>query len=169
VKFTFVLSLLLLLSSAFSIAQEINKKGIESKNNEEILIGICSYEGISSYMPDFDSKLKAYNPDLKICDELKIKCSDITFTVVLATWCDDSKDQVPVFSKVMSSVSYDLTKINYICVDRTKSTQEYNDTDLKIEKVPTFIIFRNGKEIGRIIETPVQTMEFDLSKIITGS
>lgn len=168
-KFASVLSLLLILVNTFLFAQELNKKGIESKNNEEILIGKCTYDGISGYMTDFTAKLKAYNPDKKICDELKLKCSDISFTVVLATWCDDSKDQVPVFSNIMNAIGYDLSTINFICVDRTKSTVDYNDTDLKIEKVPTFIIYRKGVEIGRIIETPVQTMEFDLSKIISGS
>ena len=165
----FLLTFALICIVSFSFAQEFNKKGVESKNNEEILIGKCTYDAIFKFLPDFDSKMKAYNPDQKIVETLKNKLGDITFIVVLGTWCDDSKDQVPVFAKLISLINYDLNNINYICVDRTKNTQDYNDTDLKIEKVPTFIILRNNKEIGRIIETPVQTMEFDLSKIITGS
>ena len=163
--FTFTLFSVL----SFSFAQEFNKKGTESKNNEEILIGKCTFEGLIGFMSDFDANMKATNPDQKMVETLKNKLEDITFTVVLGTWCGDSKEQVPVFAKLINLLDYDQSKINYICVDRTKNTQDYNDTDLKIEKVPTFIIYRNNKEIGRIIETPVQSMEFDLSKIIIGS
>lgn len=168
-KLSAILSLILLFTISFATAQEFNKKGVESKNNEEILIGKCTFDGISGFMTDFNVKMNAYSPDPKVSDELKVKMTGITFTVVLGTWCGDSQDQVPVFSKLMKVINYDISSINFICVDRTKNTAEYNDTDLKIEKVPTFVVYRNGKEIGRIIETPLQSMEFDLSKIISGS
>jgi len=35
------------------------------------------------------------------------------------------------------------------------------DKKFKIERIPTFIFLRNGKEIGRIIETPVKSLEED--------
>jgi hypothetical protein len=38
--------------------------------------------------------------------------------------------------------------------------------DLNIERVPTFIIMNEGIEIGRIIETPEETLEADLLKIL---
>jgi len=38
----------------------------------------------------------------------------------------------------------------------------------KIEKIPTFIFIMNGKEIGRIIESPNESLEKDMLKIIRG-
>ena len=37
---------------------------------------------------------------------------------------------------------------------------------LRIELVPTIIFYKDGSEIGRIVETPVESMEKDLLKII---
>jgi uncharacterized protein (DUF1015 family) len=48
-------------------------------------------------------------------------------------------------------------------VDRTKTVEKM---ELEIEKVPTFIVYRNGEEIGRIIETPIKSMEEDLYEIL---
>ena len=38
--------------------------------------------------------------------------------------------------------------------------------DLDIELVPTFIFYRNGEELGRIVETPEDTLEKDLAEIV---
>ena len=42
---------------------------------------------------------------------------------------------------------------------------EYNKLD--IQSVPTFIIFKNNIEAGRIIENPVTSLEQDLVNILT--
>ncbi len=39
--------------------------------------------------------------------------------------------------------------------------------ELEIEMVPTFIIMNGNKEIGRIVESPVNTLEEDLVEILT--
>jgi len=38
---------------------------------------------------------------------------------------------------------------------------------LKIERVPTFIVYDGIKELGRIIETPAETLEEDLLMILS--
>ncbi|MEE9161843.1 MAG: hypothetical protein V3U35_02630 [Candidatus Neomarinimicrobiota bacterium] len=37
-----------------------------------------------------------------------------------------------------------------------------------VHRTPTVIISREGEELGRIIETPVETLERDMLKIVTG-
>ena len=45
-----------------------------------------------------------------------------------------------------------------------------NETEgLNIEKVPTFIFYKNGIEIGRIIESPEKSIEKDFLKILNGN
>jgi hypothetical protein len=53
-----------------------------------------------------------------------------------------------------------------IAVDSKKQASGLDITAYDIERVPTFIIYKEGKEIGRIIETPVQSLEADLQKIL---
>ena len=40
---------------------------------------------------------------------------------------------------------------------------------LNIHHVPTVIFYKNGNEIGRIIEYPVQLLEEDMVAILTGA
>ncbi|MCU0370461.1 MAG: thioredoxin family protein [Bacteroidales bacterium] len=47
-------------------------------------------------------------------------------------------------------------------VNRDKEAGLVETINYNIQKVPTFIIYRKGREIGRIIETPYTTLEKDL-------
>ena len=56
--------------------------------------------------------------------------------------------------------------LEFIGVDRLKKTHDYSIKELKIKRVPTFIFYKEGKEIGRIIESPNETLEKDFLKIV---
>jgi hypothetical protein len=53
-----------------------------------------------------------------------------------------------------------------VAVDREKKGGEFCLADFEINLVPTFIFTQQGNEIGRIIETPVVSLEQDLLNII---
>ena len=53
-----------------------------------------------------------------------------------------------------------------IAVDRNKEDLNGEVDSLAIELVPTFIFYREGKEIGRIEESPRETLEKDFNKIV---
>ena len=53
-----------------------------------------------------------------------------------------------------------------ICVGRDKKAEGTEVDLLDIKYVPTFIVYRNGKEIGRIVESPQTTLEGDLKNIL---
>jgi len=42
------------------------------------------------------------------------------------------------------------------------------EKDLNITNIPTFIFYKNGKEMHRIVESPMESLEKDMLKIITG-
>jgi uncharacterized protein (DUF1015 family) len=81
----------------------------------------------------------------------------------LGTWCSDSEMNVPIFFHVIDRAALAKENIRIFCVDRTKTVEEM---ELNIEKVPTFIVYRKGEEIGRIIESPTKSMEEDLYEIL---
>jgi len=60
-------------------------------------------------------------------------------------------------------------KITYINIDREKKEPADLLAGLNIQSVPTFIVLLNGKEIGRIVETPKVSVEQDISDILMGS
>ena len=114
--------------------------------------------------------LKGYNeyvPEQKAVDELKsISKEGITITVVLGTWCPDSRREVPRFMKVMELWGFPTTEIRFIGVDIDKIAPLGDYPLLGIERVPTFVFYKNNIEEGRIIEVPVTSLEQDIINIL---
>lgn len=152
-----------------SFAQVLNQKTMDTKKPHEILIGYCDREGFTTC--DFDSAYRAnygpYAPDTAVMRMLSPAAGDITVTLIMGTWCDDSKEQVPRFYKILDMLQFDYSKLSLICVDRKKSAPDIDLAGMNIKLVPTFIFYRNYKEIGRITETPARSLEKDMLGIMT--
>lgn len=116
------------------------------------------------FIPGYEN----YNPDQETIIKLKNLPEDITIKIVMGTWCEDSQNQVPRFYQILKQISFDLKKAMLITVDRSKTTPEHLEAGLNITNVPTFIIYKNEEEINRIVEIPVETLEKDLLKILSG-
>jgi len=110
---------------------------------------------------------KEYVPDAGILESLKqANLKDIQIEIVLGTWCEDSEKLVPQFVHINNDLKIPVT---FIGVDKEKKCPLADCSNWKIQNVPTFIIQRNGKEIGRIIEQVKQSIEADLFDIIANS
>lgn len=121
--------------------------------------------------PPYDSwyleGLASYIPDEKIMEELrKFDISDYTITIVLGTWCPDSRREVPRFMKIVDLWGFPADKIKFIGVDINKVAPLADYPALGIERVPTFIFYKNNSEKGRIIEVPVTSLEQDTRDIL---
>ena len=51
---------------------------------------------------------------------------------------------------------------------REKATPEAFEEGFGIINVPTFIFYRGGQELGRIVEYPIESLEADMVKILSG-
>jgi len=164
--FWFIILSIALGSSAFS--QEMNKKIMDPKYDEEILIGYCTKDALmqGDFGAVFSEEYAHYEVDMQYIDEIFLLNSDDEVLIVLGTWCHDSQEQVPRFFRVMETVKYPEELITIICVDGNKTGGDLDISDLDIVKVPTFIFYRDGEEIGRIIETPEDTLEQDMFEIL---
>jgi len=92
---------------------------------------------------------------------------DITIKVVMGTWCPDSRREVPRFMKVLDIWQFPIEKVTFIGVDDAKLSPVGEYDNLDIHRVPTFIIYENFIEKGRIIENPTTSLEQDIVKILT--
>ena len=119
-----------------------------------------------SFGENFLTEYRQYEPDQSVLNSIKDKIYSYDITMVLGTWCSDSKLQVPRFFKILDLLNYNTQEITIYAVDREKKCDGIDLTNLDIELVPTFIISQNGKERGRIVETPLQTLEKDISSIL---
>jgi len=151
-------------------AQEINKRMFDEIRNQEILIGYCDRYGLTSEPFDewFDMELNEYQLDYASLNEIDTHLpATVEITIVLGTWCSDSRREVPRFYKILDELNYNDDKLTVIGVDSDKQAPVIDFEELKIEKVPTFIFYKKGFEIGRIIETPEKTLEKDIIKILS--
>jgi len=155
----------------FSVqAQKVNKKIIDPKHEKEILIGHCTSSALQEgeYGKIYEEEYKNYVPDEQFIKQLSNVEGNIDIVLVLATWCHDSEVQVPRFYRIMDEANLADDVITVICVDGNKTAGELNIDHLKIELVPTFIFYRGGEEIGRIVETPETSIEEDMWGIVSG-
>ena len=86
----------------------------------------------------------------------------------MGTWCSDTRREVPKYLKVLDLWIFPSGGITYIGVDEAKQSPVGEYTNLDIVRVPTFIVYKNNIESGRIIENPVTSLEQDMVNILTG-
>ncbi|OSZ77683.1 hypothetical protein CAP36_15060 [Chitinophagaceae bacterium IBVUCB2] len=120
----------------------------------------------------FDSTYNAYQPDTKITSGIKKSNSkDISIEIFLGTWCGDSKREVPRFMKLLRDASFTTSQVKLIGGSSDslyKQGPEQEEAGKGIFRVPVFIVYKNGVELGRINEFPVTSLEKDLQTILTG-
>jgi len=98
---------------------------------------------------------------------MDIKKDDVKIKIVMGTWCPDSRREVPRMVRIFDIWRFPMAQVSFIGVDKTKHTSVSEYESLKIERVPTFIIYKNNVEAGRIIETPSTSLEQDIVNILT--
>ncbi|MEO9884578.1 MAG: thioredoxin family protein [Balneola sp.] len=116
----------------------------------------------------FDLYTKRYDPDQDIIKKLNQVQDSILVDVFMGTWCHDSKREIPAFFKIMEVIDNPLISANYTALEYRRSGPKDIIKQNNIKRTPTFIIYKNGKEIGRIIEEVEVSVESDLYKVIVG-
>ena len=99
-----------------------------------------------------------------------ISLKGIKIEAYFGSWCGDSKRELPRFIKVLDEIGFDKANLHIIALGGSdslyKQSPQGEEKGKGIYRVPVFIIYRNGVEINRINEFPVQTIERDLMAIL---
>lgn len=134
------------------------------------LIGIQTKENFKQqpYAKWFNPGYDNYTPDAKTIQKIKKHLKGVTVKAFMGTWCGDSKRETPHFYKIMDEAGFDYKNLTMITVNRDKETPDHLEAGLNIEHVPTFIFYKGGKEIGRFVEYPRESLEKDILKIVSG-
>lgn len=88
--------------------------------------------------------------------------------VFLGTWCGDSVREVGRFLRYLDSMGSAPFEVRLIAVDRTKSAPGFSE-GVGLRYVPTFVVVRGGREVGRIIESPPNEIGRDLAALLSGA
>jgi hypothetical protein len=120
-------------------------------------------------VPVWRSLMNTYEPNARAVEQIKADASNTTVTLAFGTWCPDSKNYVPKLIKALSAAGNENIHLKLVGIDNQFREPVATVQPRRITNVPTVIVERGGREIGRIVETPAaSTMEEDLASILNG-
>ena len=145
---------------------------IVSEDGENILVGQIKRDAMrkAPYKEWFDLNYEYYTVDENTLESIKPALQSVEMLVFFGSWCSDSQMQLPQFYKILDYLEYDMDRLQLVALDnhpeRYKQSPQHEEEGWDIEYVPTFIFLKEGKEIGRIVEYPMETLEKDMAMML---
>ncbi|CAM3515232.1 thioredoxin family protein [Aequorivita lipolytica] len=135
-----------------------------------MLLGKANRKGfeMEAFKDWFNTGYETYTVDSEILDKLKPLLKEVTITLFMGTWCEDSQRETPHFYKILDETNFDESKLTLITVSEEKTTPQGLEEGKNITNVPTLIFYKDGKELGRIVEYPIESLEKDMLAILSG-
>ncbi|MEP6844905.1 MAG: thioredoxin family protein [Panacibacter sp.] len=148
-----ILSLFIIstLATAQSHNFEISR---DAENGSKVLKGLLLRTDIQD-----DTAFKWFANNMKFgqvngvaVDAFKKNTQDFQLVVFCGTWCEDTHNILPVFYRLVDKSGFPDSSITLIGVDRPKTTLYNLHKVFNVTMTPTFIVMKQGKEIGRVEE-----------------
>lgn len=166
----FTLSVLTLAMQQVNAQKVVVNREVETTNDGKMLLGNQLKEQFMKepYSEWYTKEFNEYALDQKAVGELrKNNITSYNLIVFLGTWCEDSHRDFPRLMKILEEVKYPDSRLTIIAVNRKKESPTGDEVKYNVSKVPTIIVEKYGKEIGRIIEMPTTGyVERDLVEIL---
>ncbi len=114
---------------------------------------------------DLDSMIQLDLQDREVLSELRLK-------VFIGTWCGDSKKWVPQILDYLKSQGMSEDQWEIIALHNSdslyKQGPQQEEQAYMVHRVPTFIFEEEESEIGRIVESPITSVDIDIAQIVKG-
>jgi hypothetical protein len=149
-------------------------KEIKDEGGKPQLLGKCTRGRLEQAPYDswFVKNYTDYRVDSVTAEQIRAKLVDIRLKIFMGTWCGDSQREVPRIFKILDYCGADSSMVQLIMVSDADSTYKqspgHEEKGLNIFRVPDLIVLDKGKELGRIVESPVQSLEKDLLALLDG-
>jgi thiol-disulfide isomerase/thioredoxin len=131
------------------------------------LVGHVTRADLEEYVTWKELRAQDYVPDPAALATIAERGRNVTVLAIVGTWCSDSKREVPRFFKIADQAKFPLAAVTVVAVDRTKKDADGLTEKHAITRVPTFVFFRDGREIGRVTEKAATTLENDIATIVS--
>ena len=93
-----------------------------------------------------------YKPDTATLNAFERAKGKYQLVVFGGTWCEDTQFILPKFYKLQEQSGFPDEAITMFGVNRAKTSLGNIAKAFNIINVPTFIVMKEGKEIGRVVE-----------------
>ncbi len=168
-------SIIIYLLFGITLLYKTNINAQENKKNtsEEVatdLIGIIQRSDFQKgpFSKWFYKNYHEYALDVEMVKRIRPIIKDVKIKLFIGTWCTDSQEHVPAIFKILDAVKFEENNISlYGVTEYDKSTPEGYEKGLSVYNVPSLIFYKDGKEINRIVEAPIVSLEEDMLNILT--
>lgn len=93
-----------------------------------------------------------YKIDTAVVSALEAAKDKVQYVIFGGTWCEDTQNILPKFFLLQEKAGVPDNSISFYGVDRSKKTLGNLQAAFKITNVPTIIVMKDGKEVGRVVE-----------------
>ena len=154
-------------SSSSEVAVE---KEIKSNMQQGMLVGEFNKTDLEqeAFSKWFNQGYTEFNPSAEAMATIKKNISDYEIIAFMGTWCPDSRRETPKVFKILDEAGYDMSKLTFYGVNRQKTTTDNIEKEFDLNRVPTVIFLKDGKEVNRFVEYPRESIEEDFAKIVSG-
>ncbi|MEO0572984.1 MAG: thioredoxin family protein [Bacteroidota bacterium] len=148
---------------------------IQSSNGSTFLLGEITTANLESapYQAWFSTNFDGYGVDTHLVRLFENTLRQHKILLFLGTWCGDSKREVPRILKILEEANFPREQLRIIALDPRKAHYKKGlhgeEKGWDIKRVPTLILLKDGKEVNRIVERPVDTLEEDLLAILNNT
>lgn len=166
---------LVTLALTFQINAQTNFEEVKMPNGYTFLLGEITNSNLESgtYKDWYNTNYDNYVVDNSLVKLFKKKLKQHEVLLFLGTWCGDSKREVPRMLKILETADFPKDQLKIIALDRRKDNYKKGlngeEKGWNIQRVPTLIILKDGKEVNRIVERPIDSLEEDFLAILSGS
>lgn len=113
-----------------------------------------------------------HEPDSALIEDFKAELKKYHILVFMGTWCSDSQREVPAFIKILEEAVFPQEQLKIVAVhdkgEFYKTSPNGEEWGLQVKMVPTIIFLKDGKEVNRIVESPLESLEKDIKQIVSG-
>ena len=155
-KRLFFTVLLMIMTAGIVISQTPYTSSKDEKHPEvTVLKGIISKYALqndSTFNNWYNSNQSIYDPPKDIVNAMEAAKEKFQFVIFGGTWCEDTQFILPRFFKLQEQSGFPDQRISFFGVNRAKQTLGNLAAAFNITNVPTIIVMKDGKEVGRVVE-----------------
>jgi thioredoxin family protein len=163
------ISLGLILCSC-SIDKVVVNREVESQKYGKLLLGQQMKEQFlkEPFRQWFENEKEAYHPDAEIIKSLKKENINSTkIFILIGTWDTNSQKELPKIIKVLEEIKFPDSRLEIIAVNDKYQSPSSEEVIFNIQKIPTIIVRRYGKDLGRVTLSETDNVENALLDIFS--
>jgi thiol-disulfide isomerase/thioredoxin len=148
--------------------QPLNVESIIGEEGETVLIGYVNRANLN--LPEFQAWFKPEYENIKIPEGWSANylplAKNLEFKLFFGTWCGDTQRELGGMFKLFDLLGISEDRIEMYSISEYKDSPLGYEKEFDILNIPTLIFIKDGNELNRIVEFPVESLVEDFSKIL---